>query len=190
VKPYTVRLLPVRVGSSERSVLVAAFPLEGGGAACIQLRDHDELRRGGVYLTRPAQADLPALAPRFDELFADAAVKLRARDGLRAPLLDLLRRARDVARRSRPRLEPPVLEAIAAIAREAVKLERACQEAGPLPGAFSLEALVVCLLLIFVSEEERYPRPRFRGGDVALERLLEALPLPPPRPRRNGDGAG
>jgi hypothetical protein len=152
-------------------VLVAAFELASGGAACLQLQDEGELRRGGVYLVPTDDPACPAVAPRFDELFADAARKVSAAPGLGDPLRELLTRARDVARACRPRLTPEALADLEELARAARAHE---DEAAP--GAFTLEELVVCALLIFVSEEERYPRPRFRGGDVALERFLELLP--------------
>src|SRR5258708_5342742 len=38
-----------------------------------------------------------------------------------------------------------------------------------------LDALLLTLALVFASEEERYPRPRYRGSDVAVERILELI---------------
>lgn len=164
----------MRTGAHERVVLTAVFPLTSGeGAACLQLQDEAELRRGGVYLLARDDAELPALAPRFDELFADAAVKLRDAPALHAPLWALLERARDAARATRPRLEPAALEQLVGVARDAAALEG---EHPDLPGAFTLEALVVACSLIFVSEEARYPRPRYKGCDLTLERIREVLP--------------
>ncbi len=39
-------------------------------------------------------------------------------------------------------------------------------------GPWSVEALTAAIALIFVSEEERYPRPRYQGCDVAYDRFL------------------
>ena len=64
-------------------------------------------------------------------------------------------------------------EALARIA--GLQAEAAALDPGDLPGAFSLEAQLLISLLIFVSEEERYPRPRYKGGAVALERLFQAV---------------
>ncbi len=157
------------MGDAPRDVLVAAFPLGCGGAACLQLSDEAGLRRGGVYLLARDEATAPARAPRFDELFGDLAAKLRDAPALRGPLLALLERARQAARATRPRLDPAALREVASVAREAARLE------GSSGGGFSLEELVVSCLLIFVSEEERYPRPRYRGCDVAWERLQEMI---------------
>ena len=144
---------------------MAVFPLACGGAACLQLSDEAGLRRGGVYLLARDDPSLPGRAPRFDELIGDLAHKLRGAPALRAPLLSLLERARQAARATRPRLDPQALGEVAAVARDAAALE------GPPGEGFSVEELVVACLLIFVSEEERYPRPRYRGCDVAWERL-------------------
>lgn len=155
---------------------MAAFPLRGGGAACLQLQDEQGLRRGGVYLCARDDPVHPARAPRFDELFADAARKLQADPALRGPLLATLEAAHAAARATRPRLDPAALEAIVAT------LEAAARLAPPDPqGGLTPEELVACCLLIFVSEEERYPRPRYRGADLAWERLTDALG-PPPSP--------
>ena len=153
-------------------MLVALFPLGGGGAVCLQLQDEADLRRGGVYLARSDDPDEAALAPRFDELFADASTKVHQRPALKGALLDLLRTARDAAKSTRPRLEPSSLEGLRAVGQEALALQAAHPS---LPGAFTLEELVLITMLIFVSEEERYPRPRYLGGDKALERFLSAL---------------
>ena len=153
-------------------MLVAVFPLERGGAACFQLQDEGELRRGGVYLTRADDPAAEAVAPRFDELFAEAARKLAGDDPLQADLVKLLVRGRDVARGCLPRLDPESLDALLALGREAAAFE---QRAPSGEAGFTWEELVLSAALIFVSEEERYPRPRYRGGDVALERFLEVL---------------
>src|SRR5690606_12282129 len=98
------------------------------------------------------------------ELFGELAA--RATDAeARARLEELLRRAQAAAAGTRPRLDPAALEALLRVARAAAELD----QAAPSPGALSAEALVVACMLIFVSEEERYPRPRYRGSDVALE---------------------
>ena len=162
----------MRCGGGVREVLVAAFPLLGGGAACLQLQDDGELRRGGVYLTPEDDAGCPAVAPRFDELFADAAGKLAQDPSLRGLLVGLLERARDAARACLPQLSPEALAALMDLGREAHDLEARAPSA---QGAFTWEALVLCATLIFVSEEERYPRPRYKGADVALERFLDVI---------------
>ncbi|RMG16283.1 MAG: hypothetical protein D6731_06610 [Planctomycetota bacterium] len=167
---YVVRRQRVRCGGGERRVLVAAFPLGGGGAACLQLADEGPLRRGGVYLAATDDPEAAAFAPRFDELFADAARKVRAAPDLLPTLRSLLERARDAARACRPQLTPAALDELGAVARAARE-----REVDASPGPYSLEELVVSALLIFVSEEERYPRPRYRGADVALGRFLEVL---------------
>jgi hypothetical protein len=153
-------------------VLVAAFPLAGGGVACLQLQDEGPLRRGGVYLAARDDPDLPAVAPRFEELFVDLAAKGQE-PRLRARLEALLREGHAAARATLPRLEPAALARLVAVGAAAARLDRARRR--PLPGALPAEALVVACTLIFVSEEERYPRPRYRGADVALETLLEVL---------------
>jgi hypothetical protein len=153
-------------------VLVAVFTLRGGGAACLQLQDDGELRRGGVYLAGEDDPDCPAIAPRFDELFADAASKVGDEPELRRTLVDLLRRARDAARACLPQLSPAALSDLVALGAEARALEERAPSAD---GAYTWEELVVCASLIFVSEEERYPRPRYKGGDVALARFLDVI---------------
>jgi hypothetical protein len=168
--PYVVRQQRVRCGGGTRDVLVAVFPLESGRAACLQLQDHGELRRGGVYLAPTADAASEALAPRFDELFADAAGKAAGGPEDRRALRALLERARDVARSCVPRLTPEALQDLRDVAAQA-----RARDGSPAADGFAWEELVVCSLLIFVSEEERYPRPRYRGGDVALERFLDVL---------------
>lgn len=148
------------------------FPLHGGGAAHLQLQDEGELRRGGVYLASEDDSSFPAIAPRFDELFADAAHKLADAPELRPVLVDLLERARDAARACLPQLSPEALAELVDLGREARLLEERAPSA---EGTFTWEELTVCTSLIFVSEEERYPRPRYRGGDVALERFLDVI---------------
>lgn len=158
------------VGRTPREVLAAVFPLTGGGAACLQLQDEGELRRGGVYLLErddPAEA---GIAPRFDELFADAALKSR-QAGLGERLRELLERAAEAAQQTRPRLDPQALGAIEAVREAAAEVDRA----GELPGPYRVEELLMASLLIFVSEEERYPRPRYQGCQVACERFQQAL---------------
>lgn len=184
--PYTVRRQAVALGRARPAaarVLVAAFPLASGGAACLQLQDDEgaagtgptgrgQLRRGGVYLAARDDAECPAVAPRFDELFA-VLLRLRSRPEAAARAGALLREARAAAAATRPRLEPAALlelERVAAAAAAAGALHP------PADGEeTSLEALVVACLLIFVSEEERYPPPKGRGAAVALETLLEVL---------------
>lgn len=149
-------------------MLVAAFPLAAGGVACLQLQDEGELRRGGVYLAAVDDAAAPAFAPRFEELFAE----LRAKAAASARLAALLREAEAAAVATRPRLEPAALEGLERVARSAAAADR---ELGPLPGAMRVEEVVVASMLIFVSEEERYPRPRYKGARATLETLLEVL---------------
>ncbi|MCO5168524.1 MAG: hypothetical protein M9894_19465 [Planctomycetes bacterium] len=168
--PYAVRRQAVTGAAG--TVLVAVFPLEGGGAACLQLQDEGALRRGGVYLLAEDDPAAPGVAPRFEELFGELAAK--ARDPrLRAALERLLREGQAAAVATRPRLDPPALERLLAVGRAAARLDR--RRARPAPGALSIEATVVACTLIFVSEEERYPPPRWRGSLVALETLLEVL---------------
>lgn len=167
---YTTRLQPVLVGATPRPLLLAVFPLRDGAAVGLQLQDHEELRRGGVYWLAENDPQAPTRAPRFDELFADLAAKLKERPSLRSEYLPLFPRALEAAQACRPELTPAALEQIAALQAEAADLDP-----GDLPGAFSLEAQLLISLLIFVSEEERYPRPRYKGGAVALERLFEAV---------------
>jgi len=154
--------------------VVAAFPLRCGSVACLQLHDEQGLRRGGVYLCAADDPLHPARAPRFDELFAEAAQRARAAPERRDELLAVLEAAHHAAREARPRLDPAGLAAIEAV------LARAAELGGPAAGGLETEELVACCLLIFVSEEERYPRPRYRGGDVAWERLVDAVGRRPP----------
>lgn len=173
VQPYPVRQQRVRAGGGERDLLVAAFSLaQHPGAVCLQLQDEPGLPRGGVYVLHRDDAHEPALAPRFDELFLDLAHKVRERPALRDPILGLLERASDAARATRPRLEPEALALVREVAAEAAALDETQAE---LPGAFSLELLLMCCLLIFVSEEERYPRPKKKGSDYTLERIRELI---------------
>jgi hypothetical protein len=160
----------VAVGREARHVLAAVFSLQGGGAACLQLQDEGDLRRGGVYLLERDDPDEAGVAPRFDELFADAALKSRQPEVGRR-LVALLQQAREAALQTRPRLEPAALEAIGRVAGEAAQLDAE----GELPGPYRAEELVLACLLIFVSEEERYPRPRYQGCEVALQRFLDAV---------------
>lgn len=173
---YSTRLQQVLVGPNPRGILLAVFRLQDGSAVGLQLQDHEELRRGGVYWLVEDDPQVPAHAPRFDELFADLAAKLRVRPELRSEFLALFPRALEAAQACRPDLTPAALEAIAGLQAEAAGLEQGLEV--ELPGAFSLEAQLLISLLIFVSEEERYPRPRYRGGAVALERLFEAVGPP------------
>lgn len=166
---YAVRRQAV---GGQGDVLVAVFPLEGGGAACLQLQDEGPLRRGGVYLLAEDDPAAPGVAPRFEELFGELAAKA-AEPPLRAGLERLLREGQAAAAATRPRLDPTALERLLEVGRAAARLDR--DRARPAPGALSVEATVVACTLIFVSEEERYPRPRFRGSLVALETLLEVL---------------
>lgn len=165
------------VATGHERVLVAVFPLSRGGAACLQLQDEGRLRRGGVYLLAEDHEDAPGVAPRFDELFGELGA--RAGDPAdRARLEQLLREAQAAAVATRPRLDPAALEGLLRVARAAADLDRSPD---PPPGSLTTEALVVACMLIFVSEEERYPRPRWRGSDVALETLLEVLGSSRPR---------
>ncbi len=190
--PYEVRWQAVALGRArpaEARVLVAAFRLASGGAACLQLQDDGgqsgqgptgkgQLRRGGVYLAAKDDPTCPAYAPRFDELFA-VLLRLRARSGAAASVGALLRQARAAAAATRPRLEPAALAELERVAGEAAAASALHPPGGD--AEMSLEALVVACLLIFVSEEERYPPPRGRGGAVALETLLEVLEGPADR---------
>lgn len=153
------------------------FPLANGGAACLQLQDEGDLRRGGVYLLAQDDPERTATAPRFDELFADTSSKLAAHPDLAEPLAGLLLAARDAAKACRPRLTPEALAALGEVAQAAAVLDARAPTAA---GTYTWEELLVSCMLIFVSEEERYPRPRYKGGDLALERLIEATGLPVP----------
>jgi hypothetical protein len=166
---YVTREQEVRSGRRCTRLLVAAFPLAAGGEALIQLRDEPGLPRGGVYLLAPGET--AARAPRFDELFLDLRAKAAGRE-LRAPLARLLERARDVARAVRAKPTPRALARIAALGRAGARIDR--RLAKPAPG-LPVEVVLVAMLLVFVSEEERYPRPRHSGADMALGRALEAL---------------
>lgn len=171
---YQVRMQRVRGAGSERSLLVAVFPLtECPGAVCVQQQDEDQLPRGGVYLIDRDDPDVVGTAPRFDELFVDLMHKVHACSDLAAPLVEVLHAARDAAQATRPQLDPKGLEALQGVARRAAELHRAHPD---LSGTFPLEALVVSCLMIFVSEEERYPRPAHQGSDYTLGRILERLP--------------
>lgn len=167
--PYTTREQTVRAGRRVATILVAAFPLAAGGEALIQLRDEPGLPRGGVYLLAPGED--AARAPRFDELFLDLRAKSATR-GLRAQLARLLEMARDVARTARAEPTPASLAKIARLGEAAAKVDRRLKK--PPPG-LPIEVLVVAMMLVFVSEEERYPRPRHSGADMALGKALEAL---------------
>lgn len=149
-------------------MLVAAFPVASGGEVLFQLADEGELRRGGVYVQRSPEAD--ALAPRFDELFRDLASKARSKLLARS-LRPLVRRARSVARATRPRLTPGALDRLTRLSEAGARLDRRHEAVPGLP----LDVLLLSLALVFASEEERYPRPRYKGSDVAVERILELL---------------
>lgn len=160
--PYPVRRQRVRVGSEPAEVLVAVFPLRSGGAACLQLQDEGRLPRGGVYLLVKDDPAEPGIAPRIDEL-ARGLQGVVGADARRARTLErLLRRAAKVARATRPRLSPGTLRRMGALVRSA--------------HALGCEPLLAALLLLFVSEEERYPSPPHRGAELLLERLLGLLP--------------
>lgn len=168
---YAIRRQQVAVGRRRAEVLVAVFPLQGGGAACLQLQDEGSLRRGGVYLLERDDPARAGIAPRIDELVRG--LRHAARDGGRARALRrLLPRAAAVARATRPRLGPGVLRRIEALLRAG----RALDARAPEQEGLGAEALLAACLLLFVSEEERYPPPRWRGGQLLLERLLDALP--------------
>lgn len=170
---YAVRRQALATGAER--VLVAVFPLAGGGAACLQLQDEGVLRRGGVYLLAEDHPDAPGVAPRFEELFGELAARAAA-PAARERLAALLREAQAAATATRPRLDPAALGGLLQVARAASALDQeVAGQARPRLGTLSAEALVVACMLIFVSEEERYPRPRWRGSDVALETLLEVL---------------
>jgi hypothetical protein len=158
-------------GASDGSVLVAVFPLSCG-VAYLQLQDEGDLPRGGVYLGARDDPDLQAFAPRFDELLAGGrALPAPARRALAEVLLA----ARDLACQTRPQLTPQVLAEIRALLTRAADLD-----AEHPPGrGLRAEELVAAALLIFVSEEERYPPPRYRGSALALERFLEAVGASP-----------
>jgi hypothetical protein len=155
-------------------VLAAVFPLANGGAACLQLQDQGSLRRGGVYLVAKDDPLEPAVAPRFDELFADVASKIRLHESLRTELAAVLIQARDAAKGCQPRLTPDSLAGLVDVFAAARRFD---SQAPASQGTYSWEELIVSFMLIFVSEEERYPRPKYRGGDMALERLSEATGL-------------
>lgn len=155
------------MGRARQEVLVAAFPLASGGEVLFQLVDEGELRRGGVYLL--GAPDAPARAPRFDELFREVA--FRASPAPRArKLARLVERARTWARATRPRISPTVLRRLERLGAAARALDT-----GRPPAGLAADALVLSLALVFASEEERYPRPRYKGCDVAAGRVLELL---------------
>ncbi|MCA8924895.1 MAG: hypothetical protein KDD82_24000 [Planctomycetes bacterium] len=165
-----MRTITVLSGGEAVELPVAAFPLASGGAACLQLTDVGPLRRGGTYLVEAEGA--PGVAPRFDELFRQAASVAQAPAG-RAALEALLAEAKRLAEATRPRLEPPTLEGLAQLFARAHELGA---ELDSPSGPWGLEALTAAVALIFVSEEERYPRPKFQGCQVAYARFLECLP--------------
>ena len=166
------------VGRQAAEVLVAVFPLSRG-AACLQLQDEGQLRRGGVYLLRRDDPAEPGIAPRIDELVR--ALRHAARAPRRAATWRrLLARAAAAARATRPRLGPGALRRIEAVLRAARALDAPAgpgpsETTGGGPGETTAEALLAACLLLFVSEEERYPPPRYRGGELLLERLLGAF---------------
>lgn len=165
--PYATRRQLVAVGRARPEVLVAAFPLASGGEVLFQLLDEGELRRGGVYLLPAGGRE--ARAPRFDELFREVA--FRAREPGRARALGrLVERARLWARATRPRLSPVVLRRLGRLGAAAGRLDAGQQASG-----LAADALVLSLALVFASEEERYQRPRYKGCDLAAERVMELL---------------
>ncbi len=165
---YTTRRQSVVVGRSRAAVLVAAFPVASGGEVLFQLADEGELRRGGVYVL--AAAEEHARAPRFDELFRDLAAKARSKP-LAKSLRPLVARARSVARATRPRLTPRTLARLVKLGAAGARLDSKHERIPGLP----VDALLLALALVFASEEERYPRPRYKGSDVAVERIMELL---------------
>ncbi len=168
---YETRRQTVLVGKKRADVLVAAFPV-ASGEVLFQLVDEGQLRRGGVYVLPRGEG--AAHAPRFDELFRDVAAKARSTVLARA-LRPLVERAQRVARATRPRLTARVLGQLEKLTRSAARLDT--RHAKTLPG-LPCDVLVLTLALVFASEEERYPRPRFKGSDVARERLVELLTAP------------
>jgi hypothetical protein len=166
---YETRRQTVLVGKKRADVLVAAFPV-ASGEVLFQLVDEGDLRRGGVYVL--PRGESAAIAPRFDELFRDVAAKARAPEVARA-LRPLVERAQRVARATRPRLTANVLGRLVKLTRAGARLD----ERHTLPG-LPCDVLVLSLALVFASEEERYPRPRYKGSDVARERLVELLTGP------------
>ncbi len=164
---YETRVQAVRVGRKESRVLVAAFPVRDG-EVLFQLTDEGELRRGGVYLL--AKGETEARAPRFDELFRDLAAK-GGSPRLARSLRPLVRKARTVARATRPRLAPSALARLEELGERGARLAKGHPAAPGIP----IDALVLALALVFASEEERYLRPRYRGCDMAFERVMELL---------------
>jgi hypothetical protein len=164
---YVSRLELVQVGRDRRRVLCAAFELPSGGEILFQLADEGSLRRGGVYWL-PRGAAL-ARAPRFDELFREVVARA-ARPSSARRLASLIERARRWALATRPRLTPRVLRRFTALGKAARRLD-----AGVTEGRVPADALVLAFALVFASEEERYPRPRYRGCDVAFDRVVELL---------------
>jgi hypothetical protein len=165
---FAFRTQLVLVGRKSQEVSIAAFPLAWGGEVLFQLIDEGDLRRGGVYLLGPGEAH--GRAPRFDELFRDVAAKARV-SGLAKPLGRLVERARTAARGTRPRVTPAALTRLVALGPAS---ERIAEKFPEIPG-LPLDALVLSLALVFASEEERYPRPRYKGCDVARQRIVELL---------------
>lgn len=175
-----MRTIAVLSGGAAVEIPVAAFPLESGGAACLQLTDVGPLRRGGTYLVE-AEGQ-PGVAPRFDELFKQTARLAQSPSG-RAALEELLDEASRLAQATRPQLEPATLAGLAALFARGHALGQDLPEPCE---PWSLEALTAAIALIFVSEEERYPRPKYQGCDVAYERFRSCFPLPP---QADGDPA-
>lgn len=164
--PYAVRRQRVAVGRQSGEVLVAVFPLSAG-AVCLQLQDEGPLRRGGVYLLERDDPQAAGIAPRIDELL-QALRRVAESGGPVQAWRRLLTRAARAARATRPRLSPGALGRVQAVLRAGRAMEGAGLGLAP-------EALLAACLLLFVSEEERYPPPRFQGGQMLLGRLLEAL---------------
>ena len=166
-EPYPTRRQLVAVGRGRQEVLVAVFPLRSGGDVLFQLADEGELRRGGVYLQPPGVVE--ARAPRFDELFREVAFRAGEPRTARS-LARLFERARRWAKATRPRLTPGVLRRLELLGTAASKLDGRGRE-----GSLASDALVMAFALVFASEEERYPRPRYKGCDIAADRVLELV---------------
>ena len=166
--PFTVRAQQVAVGREQVELLVAAIPLAQEAYAYYQLFDVGSLRRGGVYLTRAKEPI--AVAPRFDELFADAAVKART-PAAKQMLLEWLQEGQQLARQLSQNFTLEYWTALRAVFDQAQHQDTLSSPVG----RYTWEELVACSCLVFLAEETRYPHPRYQGAEMALGRFASAL---------------